>query len=90
MLNGVSQIGQYNVVDHRGRADGLDPGTVLRVDQRGETIRDVVTPNSRDTVKLPDEEAGLMMVFRTFERVSFGLVMHATRVMHIEDKVRNP
>jgi hypothetical protein len=63
---------------------------VLRVDQRGELIRDVVTPDSRDKVQLPDEEAGLLMVFRTFERVSFGLVMHASRVMHVNDRVRNP
>ena len=91
VLGGVSQIGQYNVVViDRGLRDGIDPGTVLRVDQRGETIRDVVTPDSRDTVKLPDEEAGLMMVFRSFERVSFGLVLHATRPMHLLDKVRNP
>jgi len=91
VFNGVSQIGQYNVVVlDRGSADGLDPGTVLRVDQRGEVVRDVVTPDSRDTVKLPDEEAGLLMVFRTFDRVSYGLIMHASRVMHIHDRVRNP
>ncbi len=91
VMNGVSQIGQYNiVVIDRGEADGIAAGTVLRVDQKGEEIRDVVTPDSRDTVQLPDEEAGLMMVFRTFERVSFGLIMHATRVMHVNDKVRNP
>ena len=91
VVGGVNQIGQYNVVViDRGLADGIDAGTVLRIDQRGETIRDVVTPDSRDTVKLPDEEAGLMMVFRTFDRVSFGLIMHATRVMHVGDKVRNP
>lgn len=91
VMNGVSQIGQYNVVVlDRGANDGLAPGTVLRVDQRGELIRDVVTPDSRDKVQLPDEEAGLLMVFRTFERVSFGLVMHASRVMHVNDRVRNP
>ncbi len=91
LFNGVDQIGQFSVVViDRGIADGINPGTVLRVDQRGETIRDVVTPNSRDTVTLPDEEAGLLMVFRSFERVSFGLVMHATRVMHLKDRVRNP
>ena len=91
VFNGVSQIGQYNiVVIDRGARDGLEPGIVLRIDQLGETVRDVVTPDSRDTVKLPDEQAGLMMLFRTFEKVSFGIVMHATRVMHINDKVRNP
>lgn len=91
VLNGVSQIGQFNVVViDRGIADGLNPGTVLRIDRLGETVRDVITPDSRDTVKLPDEQAGLLMVFRTFERVSFGIVMHATSAMHVEDKVRNP
>ncbi len=91
VLGGVSQIGQYNVVViDGGLREDITPGTVLRIDQRGETIRDVVTPDSRDTVKLPDEEAGLLMVFRSFERVSFGLVMHATRPIHLLDKVRNP
>jgi len=91
VFNGVSQIGTHNVVViDRGEADGLKPGTVLRIDQRGETIRDVVSTNLRETVRLPDEQAGLLMVFRTFDRVSFGLVMHATRAMHIDDKVRNP
>ncbi len=99
VLNGVSQIGQFNVVVlDRGAVDGLDPGTVLRVDQRGETIRDLVSrrrdivtfSQRRDFVTLPDEEAGLLMVFRTFERVSFGLIMHAIRPIHVDDKVRNP
>jgi hypothetical protein len=30
------------------------------------------------------------MVFRTFERVSFALVLSATRAMHIEDRVAAP
>lgn len=91
VMGGVAQIGQYNVVVlDRGTKDGLEAGHVLRIDQRGETIRDVVTPDSRDTVTLPDEEAGLLMVFRTFDRVSFGLVMNAIRPIHILDRVHTP
>ena len=91
VLNGVNQIGQFNVVViDRGAADGLDPGTVLRVDRRGERIRDVVSRRLGERVTLPDEQAGLLMVFRTFERVSFGLIMHATRVMRVGDRVLNP
>jgi hypothetical protein len=41
-------------------------------------------------VKLPDEDAGLIMVFRTFEKVSFGLVMKATSAININDFVRTP
>jgi hypothetical protein len=91
VFDGVSQIGQYNVVVvDRGLQDGVDPGTVLRIDRRGETIRDVVSSRPGETVTLPDEQAGLLMVFRSFERVSFGLVLHATNVMHVGDKVRTP
>ncbi|MGD2118155.1 MAG: LysM peptidoglycan-binding domain-containing protein [Chromatiales bacterium] len=91
VLNGVSQIGQYNVVVlDRGNADGLQVGDVLQIDHRGETIRDQVTPDRRDTVKLPDERAGMLLVFRTFDRVSFGIVMDASRAIHVLDKVHNP
>jgi LysM domain len=40
--------------------------------------------------KLPDERYGLVMVFRTFDRASFGLVMNATRPVEINDVVTNP
>ena len=91
VLNGVNQIGQYNiVVVDRGQANGLEAGNILAIDQRGEVVRDTVTANSSDTVKLPNERAGTLMIFRTFPRVSFGLVMRATKALHVNDRVRNP
>ncbi len=91
VLNGVTQIGQYNiVVIDRGQDDGLESGSVLAIDRRGELVRDTVSPNPRDRVKLPNERAGTLMVFRTFPRVSFGLVMRATNALHVNDRVRNP
>ena len=91
VLGGVSQIGQYNVVVlDRGTVDGLAPGDVLTVDHRGETVRDVVSKRYGSKVTLPDEPAGTLMVFRTFPRVSFGLVMKAYRTIHIMDRVHNP
>jgi len=91
VFNGVSQIGQYHVVVlDRGSENGLQPGDVLAIDQRGETILDPITPNPRDKVTLPDEHAGTLLVFRTFPRVSFGLVMAATKAIHLLDRIRNP
>lgn len=91
VLNGVSQIGQYNVVVlDRGTRDGLEPGSVLTIDHRGESIRDIVSKDPTEQVTLPDEPAGTLMVFRTFDKVSFGLVMDATRAIHVLDRVRNP
>ncbi len=43
-----------------------------------------------DLAKLPDERYGLVMVFRTFENASFGLVMQAERPVAIDDFVTTP
>lgn len=40
--------------------------------------------------KLPDERYGLVMVFRTFDRASFGIVMEASRPVALYDAVVNP
>jgi nucleoid-associated protein YgaU len=91
VVDGVSQIGQHQVVViNRGKREGMEVGHVLAVYQKGETVPDLVTPNRKDKVKLPDERAGLLMVFRTFDKVSYALVMRATRAMHVYDYVRNP
>ena len=39
---------------------------------------------------LPDERYGLVMVFRTFDRAAYGLVMQATRPVSLNDIVTNP
>lgn len=88
---GVTQIGQFDVVViNRGSADGMEAGHIMKIFQAGERVRDIVSGKRGDTVRLPDEEAGMLMVFRTFDRVSYCLVMKATRAMHIRDFVRTP
>ncbi|MBI4005137.1 MAG: LysM peptidoglycan-binding domain-containing protein [Gammaproteobacteria bacterium] len=42
-----------------------------------------------EKVELPEEYAGVLMVFRTFEKVSYALVMEAISPIHIYDSVRN-
>jgi hypothetical protein len=51
---------------------------------RGKPIR------QQDIAKLPDERYGLVMVFRTFDRAAFGLVMQASRPVAVADHVINP
>ena len=51
---------------------------------RGDSI------SQADIAKLPDERYGLVMVFRTFDRASFGLVMQASRPVAVHDVVTNP
>lgn len=85
---GVSRIGQFDVVTlNKGKIDGLSEGNVLAVYKTGETVRDRITGES---VKIPDERSGLLMVFRTYEKLSYGLVLYATRDLAVMDKVKNP
>ncbi len=88
VVGGVTQIGQYMVVVmNRGSNDGLSMGDVLTVFQAGSTVKDRVRGGK---VKLPDEKAGTVMIFKTYDRISYGLVMEATEAIHIHDAVRNP
>jgi hypothetical protein len=91
VVDGVSQIGQYQVVVlNRGTREGIDVGTVFQIFQAGEVIADQVSKERNAAVKLPDEKAGVLMVFRVFDKVSFGLVMKATSALHVGDHVRTP
>ncbi len=47
-------------------------------------------PNSKpEQVQLPEEYAGVLMVFRTFENISYALVMEAVAPIHVYDAVKN-
>lgn len=85
---GVQFIGRLDVVAlDLGRREGLSQGAVLAVEQQGETVTD---PQTDESVQLPGEDAGWLMVFRVYDRVSYALVMHATRSLAVGDRVHAP
>jgi len=91
VLNGVSQVGLFNVVViDKGLRDGLMVGHELAVFRKGRTVQDKNSAIQGDMVKLPDELAGSMMIFRTFDRISYALVMKATQAIHVLDRVQTP
>lgn len=78
-----------------GRADGVDNGTTFAIYHTGDEIADDVAGNSwrRTTephVQLPSEFIGHVMVFRTFDHVSYGLVMDGIRPVRIWDTLQLP
>jgi len=88
VFDGVSQIGQYYIVAmNRGSKHGLEPGHVLEVLQASRKVKDPVTGR---TELLPKQKAGLLMVFKTMPGISYGLVMTATRAIHVFDHVEKP
>ncbi len=85
---GVSQIGVMDIVIiNKGLRDNIEDGHVLAVYKDGEEVRDRV---AKDRVKLPDERGGLVMVYRTFEKLSFGIIMEAYMPLAVGDKLGNP
>jgi hypothetical protein len=78
-----------------GAQDGVDNGQTYAIYQPGETIPDDVASNSWDRgtgkeVTLPEEFVGHVMVFRTFDKVSYGLIMDSLRPVHIRDHLKTP
>ena len=85
---GVTQVGKMDVVViNRGEREAMAVGNVLAVYKRGGEYRDRI---KGDTITLPDERAGLLMIFRTFEKMSLGLILEADRPLEVMDRVRNP
>ncbi|MFP5499349.1 MAG: peptidoglycan-binding protein [Gammaproteobacteria bacterium] len=85
---GVTQIGVLDAVTlNKGRRDGLMEGHLLAVVKTGETVRDRVTDAP---VKMPDEPAGTLLVFRTYEKLSYGLVLSASRSLAVMDRFEAP
>ena len=72
-----------------GRKDGMERGHVLAIQRDGERVVDK-TDSKRATIKLPDERNGLLMVFRTFERVSYALVLDIRAPVRVGDRLISP
>ena len=67
--------------------------TSLSVYQQGQVVRDRFGENSlfgAELVQLPDEQAGTVMLFKIYDRISYGLVMTAFNEIRVNDIVRNP
>lgn len=88
VVGGVTSVGQFDVVVlNRGLRDGLENGHVLSIWKRGALSRDRI---ANETIRLPSERSGLLMVFRVFEKMSYGLVLRSSTTMSVNDEVRNP
>ncbi|MFW6092389.1 MAG: LysM peptidoglycan-binding domain-containing protein [Pseudomonadota bacterium] len=88
VFGGVTQVGQFDVVAlNRGEREGLEPGNVLAIYKRGAVARDRI---ANESIRLPSERAGLLMIFRTFRKLSYALVLESERPLAVHDEVRNP
>lgn len=88
--NAVTYAAQNQVVViNRGKADGIERGHVLALLRETSTLTDK-TDAARPTLRLPGERNGLMMVFQTFDRLSYALVLDIRDGVKVGDRFTNP
>ncbi|MBS0211723.1 MAG: LysM peptidoglycan-binding domain-containing protein [Proteobacteria bacterium] len=92
----IGAAGPHEVIAlSAGKQDGVDNGTVFSVWRIGSNAADNVAHHNAlaadmDRVKLADEYEGHVMIFRTFDKMSYGLVMDATKDLHVGDVLKHP
>lgn len=84
-FSGQNQV----VVINRGASHGLERGHVLAVLKDADVVTDT-TDAARTPLQLPGERNGLMMVFRTFDKVSYALVLQITDGVKVGDRFVSP
>jgi hypothetical protein len=91
-----SGVGLYQIVSlNGGRNQGIEAGNVFSAFRKGKVVDDRTGFRhgsfSKDSeVQLPDVYDGIVMVFRTFDDISYGMVMGGSRVVVEFDMLRHP
>lgn len=86
--DGIRFVGPFSVVTlDRGARDGIEPGHLLAAEPAGQLATD---PRTGEVLHMPAEDAGLVMVFRCFDKMSYGLVMSASRLLEVGDRLHHP
>lgn len=84
-------VAKYQIaVINRGSRDGLEVGHLLETQTAGYDVEDNYSLRQRGNIRLPDKRSGLMMVFRIFDKVSYGLILESTNVISKRDVVVTP
>jgi hypothetical protein len=88
VVGGSSQAGQYHVVViNKGAEYGIERGHIFVVNRSSRPVEDTI---SKEMVQLPSVRSGTIMVFQTFDRVSYALVMKSVLPINPFDEVVVP
>ena len=90
IYSGVQESGPLSVIAiNRGKREGLELGHVVAL-YRKRVSQGYDDNDRRVDTPIPDERYGLAFVFRTFERISYALVMESGKPVIVGDAIRNP
>jgi len=90
VYGGVSEAGKFSIISlNQGTRNGIEVGHVLAL-QRNRTVVQRDENGRKESVKVPEERYGLVFIFRTFERISYALVMQSEGSVVVNDHARTP
>jgi len=90
VYGGVGAAGRGSIVSlNQGASDGLEIGHVLAI-ERNRTIVQRDEDNKKVNVVIPPERVGLVFVFRTFDRISYALIVQSEGTVEVNDYLRTP
>lgn len=88
LVNAIAQSGRDQVVVlNLGKKNKIQPGDVLAIESRGGTLVDTRGKRGYEEISMPDTRTGVVMVFKTFDEVSYALVMESTLPVRVNDGV---
>ena len=91
LLDAISKSGAFQTIAiNLGSRDGVESGNLLRIRRNGSVIGDKAEPDPNFTIRLPDEKIGMAMVVRSFEKMSYALIMEAAMPISVNDYVESP
>ena len=86
--NRATEIGALNVIaTNLGEREGVLVGDVFRILSQAKTKKD---PLTRELYQTPEENVGLAIVFRTFEKVSYAIITDSGRQVQPGDALVSP
>lgn len=88
VLGSIGDAAKRSVVTiDRGILDGAQTGQVFNIYQQGEVVQDVKT---KKPITLPQEEIGSLMIFKTFDHLSYAYVLDSTIPIKVGASIQSP
>jgi len=91
LFDALFGIAKFQVaVINRGSRDSIEVGHLLETQASGDIVDDTYSLSDSGDIKLPEIRSGLMMIFRVFDKVSYGLILESTLPINNHDVVATP
>ncbi|TCB51282.1 LysM peptidoglycan-binding domain-containing protein [Acinetobacter terrestris] len=88
VMGSIGTAAKHSVVTiDRGSLQGIQVGHVLTVNQKGEIVTD---PKTKERVQLPGQRIGNIMVFKSFENLSYAYVLDSELPIKVGAGIQPP